>query len=97
MLNEAASFLIETKYPQRELRGERVRRLLRLLHQQHLPRAFDGEIQAALIMRGQAGVFARENPSLVGDELAEQRDVFEFQRVGGEINFGFGTGRAAFG
>ena len=59
-----------------------------LLHQQHLPRALDGAVQTALVMRGQAGVFARQNAALVGHKLPEQVDVFEIERVNGEINLG---------
>src|SRR5437773_461961 len=32
-----------------------------LFHQQHLPCAFDGKVEAALVMRRQAGVFPRKD------------------------------------
>jgi kynureninase len=48
-------------------------------------------------MGGQTGVFAREDPALVGHELAEQVGVFEIEGIDGEVDFGFGTGRADFG
>jgi hypothetical protein len=50
---------------------------LPLLHQQHLPGALDHTAQAALIMRGQTGVFARQDAALVGDERAQQIGVLE--------------------
>jgi len=67
-----------------------------LFHHQHLPRAFDGAVKPALIMRGQTGVFARQDSALVGHELPEQVDIFEIERVGREIDFGFGPRRAHF-
>jgi hypothetical protein len=67
-----------------------------LLHQQHLARAFDGAGQAALVMGGQAGVFAGQDAALIGHKLPEQIGVLEIQRVSGEINLGFGPGRATF-
>ena len=68
----------------------------KLLHQQHLARAFDGAGQATLIMRGHPGVFARQDAALVGHELPEQVGVLEIQRVDGKINFRFWTRRAIF-
>ena len=56
------------------------------LHQQHLTRAFDGAVQAALIMRGEAGVFAREDAALIGHKRAEQVRVLKVQSVHREIN-----------
>jgi hypothetical protein len=64
------------------------------LHQQHLARALDGRGHAALVMRGQAGVFARQNAALVGHERAEQGHVFVIERVGREINLRLGPRRA---
>ena len=66
-------------------------------HQEHLAGALDGAVQAPLIVRGQASVFAREDTTLVGDKLLEQIDVLEIQSVGGEINFGLGPRRAHLG
>jgi len=66
------------------------------LHEQHLSRAFNGAIQPPLVMRGQAGVFAGQNASLVGHELFEQVGVLEIQGVRGEINLGLGPRRADF-
>ena len=57
-----------------------------LLHEQHLARSLDRTVQAALIMRRQARVFPRQDPSLVRDKLLEQVDVFEIKRVNREIN-----------
>jgi hypothetical protein len=64
-----------------------------VLHQQHLARAFDGG-SAALVMRRQAGVFARQDAALVGHELLEQGGVLEIQRVDGEVNLRLGPRRA---
>src|SRR5258708_973607 len=58
-------------------------------------------------MSGQAGVFAGQDPALIGHELAKEVGVLEIERVGGKINFRFGArgphfsirgaaGRAAF-
>ena len=47
-------------------------------------------------MRRQAGVFARQYPARIGDELPEQVRVLEIQGVGGEINLGLGTRGAVF-
>ena len=58
----------------------------RLLHQKHLARALDGVRQAALIMRGHSGVFARQDAALVGDVLPEQVGVLEIKRIFGEVN-----------
>src|ERR1700679_2708755 len=68
----------------------------KLLHQEHLARALDGLGQAALLMRGHAGVFARQDAALIGDILAEQVGVLEIQRVLGEVNFRLRAGRAIF-
>jgi len=68
-----------------------------LLHQQHLAGPFDGVGHAALIMGREAGVFARQNATLIRDELAEQVDVLEIQRILGEVNFRLRTGCAGFG
>jgi hypothetical protein len=59
---------------------------LKSFHQQHLARAFDGVRQAALIMRGHSGVFARQDAALIGDILPEQIRVLEIERVLGEVN-----------
>jgi hypothetical protein len=64
--------------------------LSRLLHQEHLAGAFDGAVELTLIVRGQTGVFAREDAALVGDELAEQGGVFEVEGVDGEVDLGLG-------
>jgi len=69
----------------------------KLLHQKHLARALDGVSQAALIMRGHPGVFARQDAALVGDVLAEQVGVLEIQRVFGEVNFRLWARRAVLG
>jgi len=76
--------------------GDAARRRNPLLHQQHLARAFDGAGQAALIMGGQAGVFAGQDAALVSHKLPEQIGVLEIQRVGGEINLRFRPGRTTF-
>jgi hypothetical protein len=68
----------------------------KLLHQQHLARAFDGAGQAALIMRGHAGVFAGQDAALVGHELPEQIGVLEIERINSEIYFRLRTRRAIF-
>ena len=47
-------------------------------------------------MGGHAGVFAGQDAALVGHVLAKQIGVFVIERVGGEINLGFGPGRAIF-
>lgn len=67
-----------------------------LLHEQHFPGAFDALVHAALVVRREAGVFAREDASLIGDESAEQGDVLVIKSVEGEIDFGFGTWGADF-
>jgi hypothetical protein len=67
-----------------------------LLHQQHLPRAFDRVGEAALVVGRHPGVFAGQNAALVGHVLAQQIGVLEIQRVGGEVNLGFWTRRAVF-
>ncbi len=66
------------------------------LHQQHLTRAFDGAVQAALIMRGQSGVFAREDAALISHKRAEQVRVLEVQSVHREINLRLRARRAFF-
>ena len=67
-----------------------------LLHQQRLARAFDREGQAPLVMRRKARVFARQQPALIGDKLAEQIGVFKIKRFGGKVNLRLRPGRAAF-
>src|SRR4026208_1731064 len=67
-----------------------------LLHQQHLPGALDGCVEPALIMRGRARVFARQNASLIGHERAQQVRVLEIERVEREINFRLRPRCAAF-
>jgi hypothetical protein len=67
-----------------------------LLHQQHLTGAFDRPIQAPLVVRGKAGIFAREDAPLVSDELAQQVGVLEVQRIHGEIDLGLRTRCADF-
>src|SRR6266404_7453195 len=67
-----------------------------LLHQQHLPGAFNRAIQPSLVVGRQAGVFAGQDAPGVGDELPEQIDVFEIERVGREVNLGLGSGGARF-
>ena len=69
---------------------------MRLLHQQHLAGALDGAIEPALVMRRQAGVFARQDAALVGHELPEQVDVLEIERVNGEIDLGLRARGARF-
>lgn len=69
----------------------------RLLHQQHLAGALDGPAASPLIMSGQAGIFAGQQASLVGDELLQQVDVFKIQSVNGEIDFRLWTRGAVFG
>jgi hypothetical protein len=68
----------------------------KLFHQEGLAGAFDGAVQPPLIMGGETGVFAGENPPVVGDELFQEIDVLEIQGVNGEVNFGFRAGRADF-
>ena len=58
-----------------------------LLHQQHLTRPLDGGGHAALVRRGQAGVFPRQNAALIGHERAEQVRVLVVERVNGEVDF----------
>ena len=69
--------------------------LVKLFHQQHLPRALDGAGEATLVGRGQAGVFARQNTALIGDVFAEQLDVLGVEVGEVEIHLGFGAGGAA--
>ena len=69
----------------------------KLFHEQHLSRPFDGTVQLTLIVRGQAGVFARQDAALIRDELFEQIDVFEIERIKRKINLGFGPRRAVLG
>ena len=69
---------------------------MKLFHQQHLPRALDGTGEAALIGRGQAGVFAWQNAALVSDVFAKQLDVFGIEVDEVEIHLGFRAGRATF-
>src|SRR5271170_3090583 len=45
-------------------------------------------------MRGQAGVFARQDAALVGHVLPEQISVLEIEGVEREVNFWFWTRRA---
>jgi hypothetical protein len=68
----------------------------RLLHQQHLPGALDRTIKLALIMGGQAGIFAGQNSPLVCHELLEQVRIFEIKRINGEVNFWLRPGCAHF-
>jgi hypothetical protein len=68
----------------------------KLLHQQHLARALDGEGQTALVMRGHPGVFARQDAALVGHILPEQIGVLEIKRINSEIYFRLWTRRAIF-
>src|SRR5688572_22469333 len=68
----------------------------RLLHQEHLAGAFDGAAEAALVVGREAGVFAREDATLVGNKLAEQIDVFEIEGIDGEVHFGLGARGALF-
>src|SRR5882724_6549445 len=85
------SFAIPTaKKPRIEVAGRRS------LHEQNLTRALNGAIQPPLVMRRQAGIFAGQNPALVGHELLEQIGVLEIQRIRREINLGLGPGRANF-
>jgi len=48
-------------------------------------------------MSGQTGIFAGQNPALVGNELLQKVDVFEVEGVDGEIDLGFGPRSAHFG
>jgi hypothetical protein len=66
----------------------------RLLHEQHLSRAFDCLTQSALVMRGQSGVFARQQAALVSNKLLKKIDVLEIQGVDSEIDLGFGALRS---
>lgn len=61
-----------------------------LFHQQSLPRAFYGSCKAPLIVRWQAGVFARQDSPGLGHELGEEGGVFEIEHVNGEIDFWLG-------
>src|SRR5262249_4927163 len=65
-----------------------------LLHQQHLPRALDRGVQAALVMGRQAGVLPGQDAALIGDELLEQVDVLIIQRIDREVDLGLGTNDA---
>lgn len=67
-----------------------------LLHQQHLARAFYHAIEPTLIVSRQAGVFTRQNTTVVGGKLFEQDDVLEVHGVDGEIDFRLRAGRAFF-
>lgn len=67
-----------------------------LFHQQHLPGAFDGLGQTALIMGGHPGIFAGQDTALVGNVLAEQIRVFKIQSVFREINLWLWPRRPAF-
>src|ERR1043165_7044775 len=67
------------------------------LHQQHLSRALDGRVEPALIVRGQAGVLARKDAPLVGDELPEQIGVLVVDGIDGEIDLRLGTDDAWLG
>jgi len=69
----------------------------KLFHQQHLAGALDRQGHAALVMSGQARVFAGQNPPLVRHKLTEQIGVLEIERIGGEVNFRLGPGGAGFG
>src|SRR5689334_19390077 len=70
---------------------------IKLLHQQHLTRALDGAVQAALIMRREASVLTRQDAALVGHELTQQIRVLEIERVHREVNLRLRTGRAFLG
>jgi hypothetical protein len=65
-----------------------------LLHQQHLTRSLDGTIEPALVMSWQTGVLAGQDPALVSNELLQQINVFEVERVSGEVDLRLGTRRA---
>jgi hypothetical protein len=63
-----------------------------LFHQQHLTRALDRAVQTSLVMSRQPRVFPREYPALVGDELLQQGDILEIERIDREIDLGLGPG-----
>ena len=93
-MNAAVSFEIFGDWPASNYAGGL--RAKASLHQQHLAGALDGAIEAALIMRGQPGVFSGENAALIGDKLLEQVGVLEIQGVHGEVDLRFGPGGARF-
>ena len=47
-------------------------------------------------MSWEAGVFPREDTTLIRDELFQERDVLEIECVEGEIDFGFRAWGAGF-
>ena len=63
-----------------------------LFHQQHLPRTLDRAVQTPLVMRGQAGVFPRQNAALIGHKLLQQVGVLKVQGVNGEVDLGLRPG-----
>lgn len=68
----------------------------RLFHEQSLPRAFYCFCKAPLIVRGQAGVFTRQNSPGFGNELGEQGGILEIEHIDGEIDFWLGPRCADF-
>src|SRR5215469_9192182 len=83
---------MKTKKPPGQRTG-RAAGKLKLLHQQHLARALDGRGHAALIVRGQPGVFARQDAALISHKLLEQVGVLEIEGVNGEVNLRLRTWR----
>jgi len=61
-----------------------------LLHQQHLPRSFNGAIEPSLIMSRQAGIFAGQNAALIGHKLPEKIDILKIESISGEIHLRLG-------
>jgi len=55
------------------------RAVKKLLHQQHLPCAFDGASEPPLVMGWKTSVFARQNSSLIGDVFAQEIHVLRIQ------------------
>ena len=47
-------------------------------------------------MSGQARVFARQDPALVGHKLPEQVNTLKIERIDGEIDLGLRTWRPPF-
>ena len=61
-----------------------------LLHEKHLAGALHRAVELALVVRGQTGVFAREDATLVSHELPEQGGVFEVESVDCEVDLRLG-------
>jgi len=67
-----------------------------LPHEKHLARPFDCAVELPLVVRRQVGIFARQNPPLLGDEVFKQGGVFVVQRLHREVNLGFWSWRSRF-